>query len=167
MPLQNWYISRDCKYLKVGIMCRVNTTLVLCSIFLARDQNTFCILKKQEFSVSVVHRQLKSLWYQTLASLEKNLGLGKKEKKKEKSTSNLRKSLVLFQEPQERLKVKIGLSISGNAYGFTHPPAFSGELVTSTGHDLEAIGPSHLWLLVGWPWKCTWGHLGHLKKGQI
>lgn len=32
-------------------------------------------------------------------------------------------------------------------------------------HDSEGIGPAHLQVLVGWPWKCTWSHLGHPKKG--
>lgn len=30
------------------------------------------------------------------------------------------------------LKLEIGLSISSNAYGYTHLPALSGELATST-----------------------------------
>lgn len=52
---------------------------ILSDIFLARDQKTFCTLIKQEFSVIVVHRQIKNLWYQALASFKKNLGLGEKK----------------------------------------------------------------------------------------
>lgn len=79
MPLQNCYITGDCRYLKIEIACKVNTTSILSYIFLARDQKTFCILIKQDFSISVVHRQIKNMWYQTLASLKKEPKAGKKK----------------------------------------------------------------------------------------
>lgn len=81
MLLQNCYITGDCKYLQIEIKCKVNMISILSDIFLARDQKTFCTLIKQEFSVIAVHksRQIMNLWYQTLASLKKNFGLGKKE----------------------------------------------------------------------------------------
>lgn len=69
-----------CKYLKTCTMCRISTTLPLSYTFLASDQNNFCILMKQEFSVSAVHRQVKSLHHQILVSLEKSLGLDKIKK---------------------------------------------------------------------------------------
>lgn len=71
---------RDCKYLKIGITCWVNMTLTPSYTLLARHQKIFYIWINQEFTVSVVPRQIKSLLSQTLTSLEKNLRLGRKNK---------------------------------------------------------------------------------------
>lgn len=66
-----------------------------------------------------------------------NINKFKKEARAEKKKR--KKRLAVWKKSQERLKLEIGLSILSDAYGYTHLPALSGELATSTSMTWESL----------------------------